>query len=532
MKVKILVISLVVQAICSQIAFSLQPLEASPTGKLEAPVLGTTATSVLLTWNDTFEPDYQAKDFNPKARQYLVQQNGIQIGTTSKKNFTAKALSPNTSYTFSVGILGNGKEEKWKTVKVVTKVLGRVIDVRKAGARGDSSHIDTEAVQNSINNCPAGGTVYIPAGTYLVGHLELKSATNLELAKGAVLSFIGYKKEDSLPKTKAVLAGPDGEINYESTSLLSGTNVHNVAIIGEGTIDGNGETWWPYYKEISRPFTLEFVNSSDIFVQGVTFQDPPFWNNHLLYVDRAIYSDVKFLKVSTKDGVNGDGLNPDAARDILIVGCLFGNQDDAMAIKSGKYFEDGNKRRRSTERITIRDCIFDGNAAAGSNPLGIAIGSESSGGIKHVSIYDCEFINTASLANIKTNRQRLFARVEDVRIKNITYTNTKHVDRWWNRAPISVDLFYGAPEGSDPLVAEPFSPQTPVFKDIYFKNIFIYNPVGKGIYVSGLVESTVKNLRFQKVFVRSRDGVVIQNADAPSTGSIVATQVEGLKSTK
>jgi exo-poly-alpha-galacturonosidase len=224
--------------------------------------------------------------------------------------------------------------------------------------------------------------------------------------------------------------------------------------------------------------------------------------------------------------VNGDGLDPDASRNILIVGCLFGNQDDAIAIKSGKYEADGNKRRRSSEYITIRDCVFNGNAAPGAYPLGIAIGSESSGGIKHVVIQNCEFIDVASLANIKANRQRPFAIVDDIRVENITYTNTIAVDQWWNRAPISVDLFYGAPEGSNPSIAEPFSSKTPVFRNIHFNNISINNPKGRGIYISGLAESPIHDITFNKVYVRSRDGVTIQNVDTLTIKGITVIPIE------
>lgn len=499
--------------ICFQGVHAIEKVPSTAETKLEAPVLGITATTALLIWDDTFEPDYQAKDSSNIIREYRVYQNGTLIGSTLHKTYTAKNLTPGTSYTFSVTTAENGANGAWKPIQLTTKSLGKIINVRHSGAKGDGTHDDTEAIQKSIHVCPSYGTVLIPAGNYLVGHLQLKSDITLYLEKDAVLSFKGYNPEHPLPMNQSVLEGPDGNIAYESISLISGVNVRNVVISGEGTIDANGETWWPYYQEITRPFTVEFINSSDLLVQGITIQDPPFWNNHLLYVDRAIYSDVKFLKVSTEDGVNGDGLNPDASRDILIVGCLFGNQDDAIAIKSGKYFEDGHKRRRSTERITIRDCVIDGNAAPGSHPLGIAVGSESSGGIRQVTVRDCKFIDAASLANIKTNRERLYARVADIRVENITYTNTKHTDRWWNRAPISVDLFYGAPENSDPSVAEPFSEQTPVFSDIHFKNIWIENPVGKGIYISGLAESPVRDIDFEKVYVQSRDGVQIRNVD-------------------
>ena len=490
---------------------------------LEAPLLGITYSSAILIWDDTFVTDYQSADSGLRSAKYVIFQDSINIGSTNKRTFTVKGLSPAKSYAFSVkaGEIPEDVSSPLNSIKVTTKNAGKLFNVRKFGAKGDGKRNDTGAIQKTINNCSIGGVVFIPAGIYLIDHIELKSDIILEIARDATLSFIGYKEGTSYTPTKALLPGPDGDINYESLSLISGLNVHNVIIKGDGIIDGNGQTWWPHYKEVTRPYTIEFILSSNILVQGITIQNPPVWNNHLLYVDDALYSDVKFFKVSKADGVNGDGLDPDASRNILILGCLFGNQDDCIAIKSGRYEPDGNKRRRSTEYITIRDCVFAGNAAPGAHPLGIALGSESSGGVKHVVIQNCDFIDVASLANIKTNRQRPFANVEDVRIENITYTNTKAVDRWWNRAPISVDLFYGAPEGSNPSVPLVFTEKTPIFKNIHFNNILIDNPVGRGIYISGLAESPIHDITFDKVFVRSKDGVTIQNVDTLSIRGIV-----------
>jgi polygalacturonase len=494
---------------------------------LEAPKLGITATSAILTWYDTFIPDYQSDDLKQYTRKYNVYKNGVQIGTTNHKAYSIQGLNPATNYKLSVRLDGDSADLNEIFIDVSTKIQGKIFNAKKYGAKGDGIHNDTEFIQKTIDACSAGGTVFIPAGHYLVGHLKLKSEITLEIGKDACLTFFGYKEGTNYPKLKTMLQGPDGEITYESLALISGINVHDVVITGEGVIDGQGETWWPHYSETKRPFTIEFVSSSNILVQGITIQDPPFWNNHLLYVDHAVYSNVKFFKVSQVSGHNGDGLNPDASRDILVVGCLFGNQDDCIAIKSGKYVNDGNKRRRSCEYITIRDCVFDGNAAPGSGPLGIAIGSESSGGVKHILVKDCEFSNIASLANIKTNRERFYAYVEDVRFENITYTNTTHVDRWWNRAPVSVDHFYTDAPGSNPSIPELFTSRTPVFTNIHFWNISIYNPVGRGIYISGLAESPIHNIDFDRVYVRSRDGVTIQNVDLLSIRGITVLPVGG-----
>jgi exo-poly-alpha-galacturonosidase len=494
----------------------------APGIKVEAPMLGITASSVLLIWNDQFSADRPSVDPASPLKEYWVYQDNVKIGSTRNRTFTAQGLSAAKSYRFSIRLADAAQDPPSgeNSIAVTTKRIGRIVDVRDFAARGDGSTADGEAIQKAIDRCPKGGIVRIPAGKYRVGHLALKSELTLLLVKAAILSFEGYRAGTSYPVTKAILPGPDGDIRYEAPSLITGVNVHHVTITGEGTIDAGGATWWPHYKEVTRPFTIEFIQSSNILVQGITMQDPPFWNNHLVYVDSAIYSGVQFLKVSKAAGVNGDGLDPDASRNILIVGCLFANQDDCIAIKSGRYDTDGNRRRRSSEYITIRECRFDATAAPGAGPLGIGVGSECSGGIKHVLIQNCLFTEVASLVNIKANRQRAFGFVDDIRVEHNFYTNHTAVDRWWNRAPVSIDLFYGAPAGSNPSVPASLSPQTPVFRNIHFNDITIDNPAGKGIYISGLAESPVHDISFDKVVVRSRDGITVQHVDTLSINGI------------
>jgi len=481
---------------------------------LSAPPLGITSSGAILLWDDTDVPDCTDMVFPRATKMYYIYLDGIKVGSTSKRSFPVKGLTPSKTYTLTVkeseDVAGISKEEN--SIQVTTKKAGEVFNVRKYGAKGDGKKRDTDAIQKAIKACTKGGKVVIPAGTYLVGHIELKSDMTFELRKDAVLKFIGYKEGGVYPVTIAELPGPDGNVDYKSNSLITGYNVHNVTITGEGTINANGETWWPFARKVRRPFTIEFIQSSNILVQGITIQDPPHWNNHLVYVDNAIYSDVKFFKVSSAPGTNGDGLNPDASHNILIVGCLFGNQDDSIAIKSGNYLSDGKKRRRSSEYITIRDCIFDRNSAAGASPLGIGIGSEISGGVKHVIIQNCEFIDTSSLLNVKTNRERPFAFVEDIRIECCTYRNTRFIEKHYNRAPISLDLFYyGRNTNADSVM--PVNPGTPIFRNIHFKNITIENPKGKFAYLCGLLEQKLKNIKFENITGSSKQGIYGRNIE-------------------
>ncbi|KAB2809863.1 MAG: glycoside hydrolase family 28 protein [Paludibacter sp.] len=477
-----------------------------------APELGITSTSVVLLWDDSFAPDYTKDYAGETAKTYHIYCDGKKIGSTKKQTFPVYRLSPSTTYQFSINekeVAGSGTEN---FITVTTRKAGKIFNVKDFGAVGDGKQIDTKAIQKTIDQCVPGGTVLIPPGTYLVDHLDLKSDLVFEIEEGAILKFIGYKEGGNYPTSEVLLPGVKGEMEYRRMTLIRACDVRNVTITGKGLIDGNGEKWWPYRNETPRPFLLEIIKSSNILVQGVTFQDPPAWNNHLLYVDNALYSDVRFLKVSPEHGVNGDGLDPNASRNVLIAGCLFGNQDDAIAIKSGTADKDGN-RYRSSENITIRECEFYGSLEEGSASLGVAIGSETSGGVRHVVLKNCTFRDASSVINIKTNRERPYAIVEDVIVENITYTNAKHSARWFNKAPISLDQFYVRDNPPNPSAPEPRTPETPIFRNIHFKNISIHNSKGWGIYMSGFAEAPIRNVTFDKVSVKSRDGIMVQNVD-------------------
>jgi polygalacturonase len=489
----------------------------TPVGKImnvSAPSLGITSSTVVLLWDDTYIPDYTNMDVQLPTRMYHIYRDGIKIGSTKQRSYPVKGLASSSTYSLAVQLSEGPVNMSGadNSIQITTKKAGKVFNVRKYGAKGDGQKLDTKSIQKAINACTKGGVVLIPAGTYLVDHIELKSEMSLELEKGARLNFLGYNEGGNYPVSKAALPGPDGIIDYASKYLITAYKVHDVTITGEGTINWNGETWWPYFRTANRPLGIGFIQSSNILVQGVTFLDSPNWNNHLLYSDSALYSDVKFFLVSKVPPHNSDGIDADASRHILVVGCLFGNQDDCFAVKSGNALVEGNKRRRSTEYITVRDCVFNGNAAPGSQPLGIAIGSEVSGGARHIVIQNCEFIDVASIIDIKTNRKRPYSLVEDVLVENISYTNTKFPERPYNRAPIAIDMFYYGKYARPDSIAS-LNQTTPLFRNIHLKNIRIENPMGKFVYLRGMPEQPIKNLTFENIAGSSKQGFYGKNVD-------------------
>jgi polygalacturonase len=491
------------------------PMPAAP-ANLTAPPLARTATTALLMWD------------RPAAGEgitaYRIHRDGEPAGETASLSYTARDLAPGKTYCFTVRSIraGAAVSADSEPVMVTTKLAGPVLNVRERGARGDGVTPDTAAIQKAIADCPPGGTVLLPPGTYPVGRLELKSDLTLEIAAGATLQFLGRGVADC-PSIPEIVPGTDGEVRVVDFTLLSAKDVRNLTITGGGRINGNGPSWWPFREEGARPRLFKLIRCADVLVQGVTFEDSPSWTIHALYVDRIVFSGVTILKVSTEHGANGDGIDPDSARDVLIVGCRFGNQDDSIAIKSGVITPDRPHRQRSCERITVRDCVFDGTLAPGSRPLGLAVGSETCGGVRHVLVKDCVFRNAASVAYLKANRSRAGAVVEDIVVENCVFTNTAVVGQAANRAPLSIDLMYYLDAGG--IVAK--GPDTPVFRDIHFRNIVINETVRRGINLVGLPEGPVQNLTLTNITVTAKTGLHGENLDGVELRNVAVVAEQG-----
>ena len=108
--------------------------------------------------------------------------------------------------------------------------------VNAYGAKGDGVTLDTAAINAAVQDCHSrgGGTVVVEAGIYRTGTVHLLDNITLKLEPGATVlgsdNLIDYTH----------LARPSEE---RDTALIVAENVHNVTIVGEGTIDGNGSVF-------------------------------------------------------------------------------------------------------------------------------------------------------------------------------------------------------------------------------------------------------------------------------------------------
>ncbi len=388
------------------------------------------------------------------------------------------------------------------TEYVETKAEFVALNVKLFGAKGDGKTLDTNALQAAILACPDNGRVYIPEGDYLTGPLFLRSNITIEITKGARL--VGDTDRTHYPILPGMVYTADEKDEYNLgswegnpldtfASIITGVNVSNVNIIGEGVIDGNAQNgdWWVDVrtKRIAwRPRGFFVNHCNNITLQGVTVTNTPSWNLHPYFSENLRFIDLKL--VNPKNSPNTDGCDPESCKNVDIIGVYFSVGDDCIAIKSGKIFM-GRKYKKPSERFNIRNCSMNFGHGA------IVLGSEMSGGIKDITVSQCLFNQTDRGLRIKTRR----GRGKDAIIDGITFENIKMTDVL---TPLVINMFYYCdPDGHTEYVYSkeklPVDERTPYLGKFIFKNIDCTDVnVAAGTFF-GLPEAPIKSINIENV---------------------------------
>jgi polygalacturonase len=248
-------------------------------------------------------------------------------------------------------------------------------DIRRFGAKGDGATKDTAAIQAAIEAASkeGGGTVEIPAGRYLSGTIHLRSNITLHLANGAVL--LGSPDNgDYTPYEPLDFKSPDdNETTYFRYSLITGEQIHHVAITGEGIIDGNR-------SRRGGPKGIALKLSEHIAIRGVTVQNTPNYAISFLGCDYVVVDGVTILNSYA------DGIDPDSSRYVRISNCFVDAWDDAICPKASYALG----KRRATEHVTVTNCVLRTSCNH------FKLGTESEGGFKDIAVTNCTMLRRAA----------------------------------------------------------------------------------------------------------------------------------------
>ncbi|WP_281632975.1 glycoside hydrolase family 28 protein [Flavobacterium luteolum] len=431
------------------------------------------------------------------------------------------------------------------------------VNLKDFGAVNGGYVLNTKAFADAIDalSKKGGGKLIIPPGIWLTGPIILKSNIEMHAERGALIKFSPDKTLYPLVETNF-----EGLNTWRCISPIYGKNLENIAFTGNGVWDGSGEVWrqvkkskvtesqWKevisrggvlnkektswYPSEVFmnaskgadqnvrpdlktkeefetihdflRPVMVSIQNSKRVLFDGPVFQNSPAWNIHPFMVEDLIVRNVSVRNPWYSQ--NGDGLDVECCKNVLIENSSFDVGDDAICIKSGKD-KDGRERGIPCENIVVRNnIVYHGHG-------GVTVGSEMSGGVKNLHVSNCTFMGTDVGLRFKSARGRGGV-VENIFISDIYMTDIPS-------QAISFNLYYGGKsiaetleEGGDKIVnkAMPVTVETPQFKNIKIKNITIKG-AQQAVFLQGLPEMNLENIEITNLIAKAQKGFSIIDAN-------------------
>jgi polygalacturonase len=414
------------------------------------------------------------------------------------------------------------------------------------GAKGDGKTLNTAAFEKAIGACnrAGGGRVIVPAGQWLTGPIQMLSHVDLHLEQGALIQFSGDHSLYPMIRTHGNRGG------VLVTSPLNGTDLEDIALTGEGILDGAGQTWrpvkkskqtaaqwrelvasggavspdgeiwWPnkdamdgdrFLKDLRkknpdaatedylparnylRPVMVSFSGCRRVLVRGVTIRNSP---KFVFYPSGC--TDLTMDRVNVYNdwwAQNGDGIDISACKNVILYQCAVNAGDDGICMKSSGTRPDG----AALQNVIIAGCkVFRAHG-------GFVIGSNTDGGMHNIFVSDCQFNGTDVGLRFKSNLGR-GGLVDAIFIQDIAM---QHIVR----EAVLFDTYYeDAPAGSvkDPNQPKP-EDKVPEFRDFHISRIDCQG-AQSAIVITGLPQMPVHRIFFDQVHIQSDKGLVATQA--------------------
>jgi polygalacturonase len=381
--------------------------------------------------------------------------------------------------------------------------------VAKYGAVGDGKTLNTKALQAAIDAAARkGGVVTLAPGQYVTGSLFLKKGVTLQVDKG--VEILGSQDLKDYPEIQTRVAGI--EMKWPA-ALLNILDQDNVAITGQGTVDGQGKVFWDSYwalrkeydakglrwivdYDAKRPRTLLVSNSSNVTLKSITLQRAGFWTVHVLYSKNVTADGLTIRNNIGGHGPSTDGIDIDSSSYVLVQNCDIDCNDDNFCLKAGRDW-DGLRVNRPTEYIVIRDCV------AGAGAGLVTCGSETSGGIRHVFAHHLKAKGTSAGLRIKSALTR-GGTVEDIAFEDVEMDgvgSAVEVEMNWNPSysystlPAGYSLDTAPPYWKTMLMKVEPEKGLPHYSNVRVARLKVQN-AKVGIRAAGIQNSYLNNFQF------------------------------------
>lgn len=380
----------------------------------------------------------------------------------------------------------------------------RTLSITKTGAK--QKKLSTASIQKAIDQLAkkGGGTVIVPAGSWLTGRIELKSNINLRLEEGAELNFSGDIK-DYLP---CVPTRNEGVDVISMGAMVYANGAENIALTGKGKLIAPARDCQMMkqamggVKEELQQLPLEQrvfdgsnggqvclpqffgpINCKNILVEGVTFMKSIFWNIVPVYCENII---IRGVEVWSHSMGRTDGIDIDSSVNALIEYTTLDCGDDCFTLKSGRGM-DGKLKNRPTENVVVRHCTVKRGVG------GMTIGSETAAVVRNVYMHDCVMENPRSGFYFKTRRPR-GGGGENMWFERIHIVNTPGSAISWDMLGSAMYVGKMAQRHPTPAVNE----LTPFYRNMHFKDIRVDN-CKTLIKATGLPESPIEDVTFENI---------------------------------
>ncbi len=374
----------------------------------------------------------------------------------------------------------------WMTINLSAKEY----NITEYGAKSDTTFLSTKAIQAAIDDCNRnnGGKVMIPSGNYLSGTLYFRSNVTINLEKGATLYG-----------SKHLIDYPENQPEYTfyrkgnvKRALFYAEKCGNIAIEGEGTINGQGEFFLvPKGTKIDsytvRPYLIWMIQCTNVRTEGIKLRNSALWMQHYLACDNLY---IHNIDVFNHCNSNNDMIDVDGCHDVRISDCIGDSDDDGITFKSTSG--------RANENIVVTNCILSSHCNA------MKMGTESNTGFKNVLISNIVVrpskVTDKSIGGIPNGHTGIALELVDGGILDGVMISNIHIDG------VECPIFIRLGNRARPYFEGQKIDKPGLLQNISISDVIATNAKNTGCSISGIPGYPVRNISLSHICIEIEGG--------------------------